>query len=114
MTEITSGSQLKTFVNIFTCEPGDQRALLDTLEEETARVVSKVDGFVSANLHASTDGRRVINYAQWTDLTAFNKMMGGPQGKELIQAVHRHAKAVDIHMYEVSWTLEATTGMVTQ
>lgn len=113
MAEITRGSPLKTFVNIFTCEREDQRALLDTLEEETAQVVSKVGGFVSASLHASTDGRRVINYAQWTDLTAFNEMMKGPQGKQLIQAVHRFAKAVDIHMYEVSWTLEATTGIVT-
>lgn len=108
MTEIRPGSQLRTFINIFTCEPGDQQALLDTLREETANVVSKVDGFVSANLHASTDGRRVINYAQWTDLTAFNAMMAGSLGKDLIQAVHRYAKAVDIHMYEVSWALEAT------
>jgi hypothetical protein len=68
---------------------------------------------VSANIHASTDGRRVINYAQWTDLTEFNKMMAGPQGKELIQAVHRYAKAVDIHMYEVTWALEATTEAAT-
>jgi Antibiotic biosynthesis monooxygenase len=113
MAEIRPGSELKTFINIFTCEPADQRALLDTLQDETARVVSKVAGFVSASLHASTDGRRVINYAQWTDLTEFNKMMAGRQGKELIQAVHGYAKAVDIHLYEVSWTLEATTEAVT-
>jgi quinol monooxygenase YgiN len=113
MTQITAGTPLKTFINIFTCEPGDQRALLETLQRETAELVSKIDGFVSSNLHASTDGRRVINYAQWTDLTAFNKMMAGPQGKELIQAVHRTAKAVDIHLYDVSWTMEATTEAAT-
>jgi quinol monooxygenase YgiN len=108
MSEITPGGLLTTFINIFTCEPGDQQALLDTLRAETAETVSKVDGFVSANLHASTDGRRVINYAQWTDLAAFNMMMGGPQGKQLIQAVHRYAKAVDIHVYNVEWGLEAS------
>lgn len=113
MAEIRPGSELKTFINIFTCEPADQRALLDTLQDETARVVSKVGGFVSASLHASTDGRRVINYAQWTDLTEFTKMMAGPQGKELIQAVHRYAKAVDIHLYDVNWALEATTEAAT-
>ncbi len=109
MAEIRPGNELKTFINIFTCEPADQSALLDTLRDETAQVVSKVDGFVSASLHASTDGRRVINYAQWANLTEFNKMMAGPQGKELIQSVHRYAKAVDIHLYDVSWTLETTT-----
>jgi heme-degrading monooxygenase HmoA len=113
MAEIKPGSQLTTFINIFTCEPGDQPALLDTLKEETAELVSKLDGFVSATLHASTDGRRVINYAQWTDLAAFNKMMAGQQGKELIQAVHRYAKAVDIHLYEVSWAQEATIEVAT-
>jgi hypothetical protein len=113
MAEIKPGNQLTTFINVFTCEPGDQRGLLDTLKEETAELVSKLDGFVSATLHASTDGRRVINYAQWTDLTAFNKMMAGQQGRELIQAVHRYAKAVDIHLYEVNWAQEATTEVAT-
>src|ERR1039457_6112348 len=108
MAEIKPGSQLTTFINIFTCEPGDQPALLDTLKEETAELVSKLDGFVSATLRASTDGRRAINFAQWTDLAAFNQRRAGQQGKQLIQAVNRYAKAVDIHLYEVSWAQEAT------
>jgi quinol monooxygenase YgiN len=107
MAEISAGSGLITFVNVFTCDPDDQQALLATLRKETEDVVSKLDGFVSANLHLSTDGRRIINYAQWTNLDAFNAMMAGPQGKEMIEAVHQYAKAIDIHLYDVGWQFEA-------
>jgi heme-degrading monooxygenase HmoA len=107
MAEISAGSGLVTFVNVFTCDPEDQQALLGTLRKETEDVVSKIDGFVSASLHLSTDGRRVINYAQWTTLDAFNAMMAGEQGREMIQAVHQYAKAIDIHLYDVGWQLEA-------
>jgi hypothetical protein len=107
MAEIQAEGGLVTFVNMFTCDPEDQQALLRTLRSETEDVVSKIDGFVSANLHASTDGRRVINYAQWTHLDAFNEMMAGPQGREMIMNVHKYAKAIDIHLYDVAWQAQA-------
>lgn len=108
MAEISAGGGLITFVNMFTCDPEDQQALIRTLRSETEDAVSKIDGFVSATLHASTDGRRVINYAQWTSLDAFNAMMAGEQGRQMIQAVHQYAKAIDIHLYDVAWQQEAT------
>lgn len=108
MADIQADGGLVTFINMFTCDPEDQQALLRTLRSETEDVVSKIDGFVSANLHASTDGRRVINYAQWTHLDAFNAMMAGDQGRQMIQAVHKYAKSIDIHLYDVAWQAEAT------
>ena len=36
------------------------------------------DGFVSANIHRSLDGRRVVNYAQWTSVAAFRAMQDDP------------------------------------
>jgi quinol monooxygenase YgiN len=107
MADISADGGLVTFVNVFTCDPEDQQALLRTLRSETEDVVSKVDGFVSASLHTSTDGRRVINYAQWSHLDAFNAMMAGEQGRQMIQAVHQYATAVDIHLYDVGWQMEA-------
>jgi heme-degrading monooxygenase HmoA len=104
--EISADGGLVTFVNMFTCDPEDQQALLRTLRSETEDVVSKIDGFVSATLHASTDGRRVINYAQWTHLDAFNAMMAGEQGRQMITAVHQYAKAIDIHLYDIAWQQE--------
>lgn len=111
MADIRADGGLVTFINMFSCDPEDQQALLRTLRSETEDVVSKIDGFVSANLHASTDGRRVINYAQWTHLDAFNAMMAGEQGRQMIQDVHQYAKAVDIHLYDVAWQAEAAKAV---
>jgi quinol monooxygenase YgiN len=107
MAEISAGHGLITFVNVFSCDPGKQHALLAQLRKETEEVVGKLDGFVSASLHLSTDGRRVLNYAQWTSLDAFNAMMAGEQGKKMILAVHEYTQSIDIHMYEVAAQYEA-------
>jgi predicted ester cyclase/heme-degrading monooxygenase HmoA len=101
VTTISANGGLSTYINIFTCEPEQQDALVEQLTLETDKVVSKLPGFVSANLHRSLDGRRVVNYAQWADLEAFQAMMRGQRGKELIQGVHQYAKSVDVHLYEV-------------
>jgi quinol monooxygenase YgiN len=102
MAEISSDSGLITFVNVFSCDPDNQQALLATLRRETEDVVGKLDGFVSANFHLSTDGRRVLNYAQWTHLDAFNAMMASEQGRQMILAVHEYTQSIDIHLYEIT------------
>lgn len=102
MTRIAQNAGLATFINVFTCEPEDQERLVQTLERETATAVAGIDGFVSANIHRSADGRRVVNYAQWTSLEAFQEMMRGGKGTELIAAVHRYATGADVQVYEVA------------
>ena len=69
--------------------------------------MGKLDGFVSASFHVSTDGRRVLNYAQWAHLDAFNAMMASEQGREMILAVHEHTQSIDIHLYEIAAQYEA-------
>lgn len=107
MAEISANSGLITFINVFSCDPENQQALLDRLRAETEDVVGKLDGFVSASFHLSTDGRRVLNYAQWTHLDAFNAMMASEQGRAMILAVHEFTQSIDIHMYEVAAQYEA-------
>ena len=110
MAEISAGNGLITFINVFSCDPENQHALLDSLRKETEDVVAKLDGFVSASFHLSTDGRRVLNYAQWTHLDAFNAMMASEQGKAMILAVHEYTQSIDIHMYEVTAQYEAQSA----
>jgi hypothetical protein len=38
-------------------------------------------------------------------------MMAGEQGRQMIQDVHRYAKAVDIHLYDVAWQAEAAKAV---
>ena len=92
---------------MFSCDPEDQQALLAAPCERDRGGGGRLDGFVSANFHLSTDGRRVLNYAQWTHLDAFNAMMASEQGRAMIHAVHEYTQSIDIHMYEVAAQYEA-------
>jgi hypothetical protein len=61
---VTEDDQV-TLVNVFTVEPRQQTELVDALDRATSTLFAAVPGFISANLHTSLDGTRVINYAQW-------------------------------------------------
>jgi len=54
-----------TLINVFTVDPSRQIELVDSLDRASAEIFVAVPGFVSANLHVSLDGSRVVNYAQW-------------------------------------------------
>jgi heme-degrading monooxygenase HmoA len=66
---IKADSGLVTQINVFTVPEGGQQALIDLLSE-AARFASDTPGWVSASLHRSQDGTRVVNYAQSEDLAA--------------------------------------------
>lgn len=99
-----------TYINVFTCEPADQDKLVETLRRETLAAVRDVPGFVSANLHCSVDGCRVVNYAQWSDLGAFHALLRSERGRRLVEAVRRHATGVDVHVYTVDSVLSTDGG----
>jgi hypothetical protein len=46
------------------------------------RPVNSLPGFVSANIHASLDGTKVVNYAQWESQEAFTSMFSDPAAAE--------------------------------
>jgi C-6 monooxygenase len=58
-------------VNLRTTGPEQQRQLIDMLVRDVEEWVRFCPGFISANYHASGDGTRVLNYAQWTDEAAY-------------------------------------------
>lgn len=65
MTHITADKNVLTLINTFEVEPEKQQELVDLLIEATFDVMQHIDGFISANLHKSLDGKSVANYAQW-------------------------------------------------
>ena len=65
-------------INTFTVEPDKAEALLAGLVEATEQGMRARAGFVSANLHISTDGRHVTNYAQWRSQADIDAMMADP------------------------------------
>jgi hypothetical protein len=60
---IKANSRIITQINVFTVPDGGQQALIDLLTE-SATFASNIPGWLSASLHRSRDGTRVVNYAQ--------------------------------------------------
>jgi heme-degrading monooxygenase HmoA len=53
------------------------------LRRTTEERMSRFPGFISANFHASRDGTRVLNYAQWRNRDDFQRMLADPQAAKL-------------------------------
>jgi hypothetical protein len=62
-----------TQINVFTVPEGGQQALIEFLAE-AANFASSVPGWISASVHRSRDGTRVVNYAQSESLEAAERI----------------------------------------
>jgi heme-degrading monooxygenase HmoA len=100
MSIIDKGSGVVTLINVFTVAPENQQKLVDMLIEATQRTMGHMPGFVSANIHRSGDGMRVVNYAQWESKEAFETMAKDPRAQKHMAPVSEIATA-DFHLYEV-------------
>ena len=65
-------------MNVFTVEPGRQAALVDLLADATIAVINRFPGYVSANIHRSLDGTKVVNYAQWCRVEDYEALLADP------------------------------------
>ncbi len=60
-------------VTIQLSRPEAREPLLDLLAGEVETWVRFRPGFLSANYHVSTDGSRLVNYAQWVSEEAYRQ-----------------------------------------
>ena len=102
-TTISTDQDIATLINVFTLNPDNQQQLIDLLNEATTQVIRHRAGFVSANIHASLDGTRVVNYAQWRSRDDLENMLADPTASEHIKAIAALA-AADPHLYKVTAT----------
>ena len=108
MTTITKLNQVVTLINTFTVKPGQQDALVEILDEATEQVMRHIEGFVSANIHKSLDGKYVANYAQWRDEAAFRAMLTNERAKEHMGRAAALAEKFEPILYTVSAIHEVT------
>ncbi len=101
-TTITTGVPFVTLVNTFTVEPEHQQELVDVLVAATDEIIQHRQGFISANIHVSTDGTRVVNYAQWESVEAMQAMLTDPESKKHTDAAGQIAESFDPHVYTVA------------
>jgi quinol monooxygenase YgiN len=101
MTVITEHADHATLINVFTVEPERARQLADLLTDATEDVMQHIDGFISANIHLSTDGTRVVNYAQWRSAEAFQAMLQNSAAQQHMALCAELADGYDPHLYTV-------------
>lgn len=95
-----------TQINVFTVPPERQQPLIDHLAAAAA-VASEVSGWISASLHRSLDGTRVVNYAQSVDEAAARRVIAYLSERGLIDANAAYGTAHP-GLYEVVHTLDRT------
>lgn len=70
-----------TLINVFVVAPERQKELVDLLVHATEVTMQRLPGFISASIHQSHDGRRVVNYAQWRSREDFETMLANPEAR---------------------------------
>jgi heme-degrading monooxygenase HmoA len=104
MTTITAHTSIATLINVYTVAPKDQQRVVDLLIAAD-RGLKDMHGFVSANVHRSADGTRVVEYAQWRTRADFENMTRDPRTQARMREILEIAKA-DLHLYEVSESID--------
>ena len=102
MATIEMGHDILTLINVFTVAPEKQEASFALLIEATEQTMRHLPGFISANIHKSHDGRRVVNYAQWRSRDDFDAML---KNREAVPHMKRAAELAqfDPILCEVSY-----------
>ncbi|HEY4386331.1 MAG TPA: antibiotic biosynthesis monooxygenase family protein [Ktedonobacteraceae bacterium] len=108
MTIISLNNDVVTTINTFTVEPKHQQRALELLIEIARQSRQTVPGFLSANFHKSTDGTRVVNYAQFASQEAAQaistRILGNRENPLLAEL--RAIATPDSHAYELCAILE--------
>lgn len=98
---LDSASDCLTFINTFAVEPENAERLVEALRNASEEIFRDQPGFISANLHISSDRRKVLNYAQWRSKEDYVSMSQLPG----IQAHMKAAAALAIGFDPVDYQL---------
>ena len=104
MATIRSGAGIVTQINTFTVAENDQQTLVELLTE-AAHFARNVSGWLSASLHRSLDGTRVVNYAQSDSMDSARRVIERLPAAGYLE---RNAALATAHpgLYDVVFTLE--------
>lgn len=99
---IEAGREGVTLVNLYEVAPERQEELVKLLGEVTESTVRPQPGFVSVSVHASLDGSRVVNYAQWATKEDFDRMLARPEVQTQFRRLAEVARSVAPALYRVA------------
>ena len=104
MTTIDQNQKICTLINVFTVLPENHLELFNGLKEATEKVMCKLPGYISANLHVSDDKKTITNYAQWATLQDFKNIMKNEEAQKHMQKAASTAIDVKPVTYNSVWT----------
>ena len=102
MTTLDPNDDHLILINTFEVDPGNADALVEALHEASGPI-SRMQGFVSANLHVSEDRTRVVNYAQWRSRADFDAFQKDPDAQPHMKEAADLAKSYDPVFYELRY-----------
>ena len=100
MPHIRTRADLVTQITVVEPEPGKQDEAL-SLMIERARFMARQAGFISISLHRSIDGRRIVNYLQWTNRDLLIAAHKSPEFRKEWAHFDQLTEDIDRHLYEV-------------
>ena len=101
--QISTSNPVVTVINVFSVEPKNQQRLIEHLKELSKNFVELQPGFVSANVHRSFDGNRVISYAQWKTKEDYKSIYANPDAMPYLDKIKTISK-FNWNIYQVSYT----------
>jgi quinol monooxygenase YgiN len=91
-------------------DPQHQQESIDRIGDLVEKYIKSDLGFISASFHASEDGRRVINYAQWRSKADWSKSRssGDDEGTMAVaEAISRcGAKTLKVETFRIDRVVE--------
>lgn len=99
---ISKDANLVTVINKFSVEPENHKRLLQLLDDLRA-VVEKQPGFISANVHKSFEGTRIISYAQWDTKENYQAVYTNSDAKPILDEIKKISK-FSWNLYQVVYT----------
>ncbi|MEU6896182.1 antibiotic biosynthesis monooxygenase [Streptomyces sp. NPDC046557] len=109
MITIDKNAGTLTVMVVFTLDTAeDQPVLLEAIRTFIQDVVRHQPGFVSSTVHASDDGTRVINYAQWENQGAFAAFQANPDAMNRRGDIMRFDQ--EGHTYRIAFQVEGAAS----
>ncbi len=99
---ISNNEKLVTVINKFSVEPENLQQLIKLLDD-LREIVEKQTGFISANVHKSFEGTRVISYAQWNTKEDYQAVYTNSEAIPILDEIKKISK-FSWNLYEVVYT----------
>jgi quinol monooxygenase YgiN len=100
--EIKTSDDVMTLINVFNVEPKDQEELIAILRSGAETLLSKQQGYISAAIHQSQDGKHAVVYSQWRSSEDFHAARTNPAVQEYFGRVRAIASFEPI-TYDVAF-----------